>query len=232
MGDKFNYIQGKIELVNNEIFKEYVSKFETEEGEKEKVVECVFSKHRELTQENILIKTIVLNNIYNTKLNNNKMSDEKKEDYKNKKKVIPVDVYTMSEHLYKVLSEDFKVNDKKVLVSLVNKIKNVGKDYSKPNSFATKFCSWSYKDDYPKIAIVDSKVKGMLYRYNLKYKYMDKFKREELDDYSMFLEVYESFLKCTNLEKEDYKKVDEFLWEYAKTIEDNAKKDNFEGVMV
>lgn len=221
---KSDFINSFIELPQNEIVERCVKLFDKEQKLSEQVVQKVFKNFDNSSVDNIMLKCIVLNNRYSAGLTDNVISEEKKEKYKKDKKLLPVDLQTMSEHIWKCFNNNsFEPNTIKDMVSIVNKIGYLGDEYEKVYVFASKYCAWTYRNiDVP---IMDSKVKGLLYKFNRMEKFYDNLKREDLDDYGKFVCVYKKFVEKYDFEGEGYKKVDKYLWQYAKNIEREIKKE-------
>ncbi len=89
-------------------------------------------------------------------------------------------------------------------------------------SFATKYCSWHYKDTYP---IYDSFVHKMLVAYRKRDSF-SSFSESELKDYGRFKDVIADFKEHYSLNQHDLKQIDKFLWIYGKTIFKKKSTDN------
>lgn len=200
----------------NNILNKCVEQFNNEQDLNEKVVGDVFSKFDNSSISNILIKVIVLNNRYSAGLNDNPLSIEKRKEYTTDNKKFPVDVTTMAEHIYRNRDEFNKVKKINEVIELVDIMRDI-EGFQDAYSFATKYCSWTYSGiDVP---IVDSYVKGLLYRLNVKYKFDPSFIRQnQLNDYSKYLDIYKCFVDTYHLNQYSYKDVDKYLWQYAKNM--------------
>ncbi len=225
---KLNKYMGRISIPDDNLIQRFISIYNKEQEDVDKVVKEVFNTYDDSSFSNILIKVIVLNMLYNTMLLS-------KDNVINARRA---DVIIMAKHIYKNCADELRrikekngENIEDDVICLVEKMrkvkktkreekrKGIGRDYFDEYSFATKYCAWSI--GVSKVPIVDSKVKGMLYLYSMKVgtQYFD-IKPKELLDYRYFVKKYNEFIN-TYFSKNyvDYKEVDKFLWQYAKCIE-------------
>lgn len=79
-------------------------------------------------------------------------------------------------------------------------------------SFATKYCSHHFPNDYP---IYDSFVEKMLMYFRDKDKFA-KFKKNDLKNYEKYPDVLREFKKFYNLENFTLKEIDRYLWQVGK----------------
>ncbi len=193
-----------------------VKQFDKNESVNEKAVKKVFSALDDTSLENILIRVIVLNDRYSTGLTNSPISDERKNEYGEKK--LPIDVMQMANHIYKNKDCFTDVHETNEVVSLVNRLRNLGEEYVDAYSFATKYCSWHFEN--VEVPIVDSYVKGLLYYFNRKCNYAGRITQEGLKDYGEFIRVYEAFIEKCELKEKTYKEIDKYLWMYSKNLKD------------
>lgn len=140
--------------------------------------------------EDILIKCSSLNDFYSTNI---------------------FDIHTVAQHILSLhIDERLKNGD----LSLVEDIANVevnGKDYFF-YSFATKYCSHHQPEKY---AIYDSYVENVLVSMNKRIPFTN-FKREDMKDYSIYINVIRAFQKRFGLMDYSIKQLDQYLWQLGK----------------
>ena len=143
----------------------------------------------------VLIKVRVLDSLYSTNIG---------------MQVYPMD---LAEHIV-----GFKIDQyiKSIIDSdstLVNEIALVegrkGKDINL-FSFATKYCSFHFQEDYP---IYDSHVSDMLKYFKDEFA---EFTMTDLRQYPKFYKVMEEFQKFYGLEEHSLRKIEKYLWYAAK----------------
>ena len=217
MGERIDAIMKNIEFPNEKLFEELVEQFDNEQLYKEAVVRNVFNTFDNSSIENVLTKIIILNNIYSAGLTTNMLGKEKSEMYNAKGKALPVDVTTMAKHIYNTFKGITGINDDSNVIALVDKIRNVGDNYQDAYSFATKYCSWTF-GEIINVPIVDSYVKGLLYRLNKKNPFTDSFTQNDLNFYHEYCRIYKAFVEKAGLSNESYKNIDKYLWQYAKNL--------------
>lgn len=107
---------------------------------------------------------------------------------------------------------------KKELVDLIACInKKDGGKYA--YSFATKFCSFLIKDEFP---IFDSIVSTLVWTY-LKNNKSDC-SHDKMGDYGYYLEKYKEFIEKYSLKAYSFKQIDIFLWLYGKIMTEYWEK--------
>lgn len=145
---------------------------------------------RNETIEDILIKCSSLNDFYSTNI---------------------FDIHTVAQHILSLhIDERLKNGD----LSLVEDIANVevnGKDHFF-YSFATKYCSHHQPDKY---AIYDSYVENVLVSMNKRIPFTN-FKREDMKDYSIYINVIRAFQKRFGLMDYSIKQLDQYIWQLGK----------------
>jgi hypothetical protein len=88
---------------------------------------------------------------------------------------------------------------------------------SKPRnnySFATKYCSWHFPNDYP---IYDGYVGGLLSRYRKRDGFA-RFVTADLKQYARYKKILVAFQQYYKLEAFGFKQLDKFLWMYGKSV--------------
>lgn len=208
------------------IIEEKINKFNERQNLDEKAVQKVFDTFTDNTsEEEILIKIIVLNNRYSAGLTDFYISTDKKEGKIRKGNKLPVNVTEMKDKIINKNADFVNCKTQDDAIKLVSDLKFIDSNHNEVYSFATKYCSWSFPN--LEIPIVDGYVKGLLYYYNKcdKYKYYKdndgqykKFKQDDLKDYKFFCNVYKQF-KEKYVNDYCYKDIDKFLWQYAKDLE-------------
>ncbi len=209
-----NAIKDK-KIPNDDLINQFIKEFKDKESQNEKVVQLAFDTYDNSTLEGILIKVILLNQIYSAGLADNQLSDEKRKEFDIKDKKYTVDVRTMAEHI-KGLAEEFeKCKTDEDIIGLVGKVRAINK-YKDSYSFATKYVAWSFSKSELNAPIVDSYVKAVLYWFNVAYSFCDfDFTKTSLEDYKQFCKVFNAF-KDKYGQRKSSKEMDMFLWAYAK----------------
>lgn len=179
-----------------------IQKFEEKNKEVEQALQQLFEKFPENRDPSqVLLKVNAVNSFYHTR-------------------ILDKNLIAVANHIANLaekqnLDTRLQNGDKSIVVDIRN-VENLNDMYS----FATKYCNWHSPAKYP---IVDNYVKDMLYCLNeseQNHFYESEFTREKLNEYDTFCAVYEQFMKHFNLTEPyfTYKKVDEFLWQYANTL--------------
>ncbi|MDN5299348.1 MAG: hypothetical protein PWP51_1901 [Clostridiales bacterium] len=121
-------------------------------------------------------------------------------------------VFDVAKHIM-TLNIDARLSTKDV--NIVNEIATVSYENGKMRnfySFATKYCSHHYPDDYP---IYDSYVEKMLLFFKEKDQFC-QFKTQELHEYERFKSILCQFRCFYGLENVSLKKIDQYLWQVGK----------------
>jgi len=157
-------------------------------------------------KEQVLIKVVVLNSLYNTNL-------------------YSVEVVEMAKHIVKQkVDSKFSQGDPKVIEDIR---KGHGISRGKTNedwnfySFATKYCHWHVPSTY---VMYDTNVDKALGKLNRLLEFCRPFSPGELRQYSTLKEVIDSLAAALALTK-DYKKLDQALWMYGKYLKNNLPDD-------
>lgn len=132
--------------------------------------------------ENILLKVSALNDFYSTNI---------------------FDTYSVAKH---ILNCNIDAELEKGDIDLVNKIALV--KTRNFYSFASKYCSHHKPEIFP---IYDSYVKKMLMHFKKEDDFFD-FKKTDLKEYSIFLEVIQAFKKYYGLSAFTLRQIDIYLW--------------------
>lgn len=180
---------------NYDNIREYLHKFDVENELYERAINKIVNIFPlNINYDDILIKVILINKIYNTNIYN---------------------VYLMSESIMNLnIDDDIKNNNIDVIAKIDKsyyKIKDGKRKYISCYSFATKYCNFHNKS-YP---IYDSIIADMLYLYKLKDNFA-QFNKIELRDYNIFIDVLNKFILFYNINDINYKDLDKFLWQYGK----------------
>lgn len=136
--------------------------------------------------EPILLKASVLNDFYSTNI---------------------FDIFTLSKHILSCNIDKCLQNNSKDIVNKIAfvKIKNKKRNFY---SFASKYCSHHKPNDYP---IYDYFVEKMLMFFKKEDKFY-RFKKEELREYTKFVEIINSFKSFYNLDNFSLREIDIYLW--------------------
>ncbi len=191
----------------NELVDEYIELFYKEKRYylADNAIINLFEKFPENKNfEDILLKISVINDLYSTNI---------------------FGTFIMAEHIQRLQIDDaLRSADPNV----VNQIA-VGHGILNPSgtgdrnfySFATKYCNWHNKNEYP---IYDSYVNKILMAYQ-KRDHFSKFKRADLKDFKKFKSVIADFKREYSLTKHDLRDIDKFLWLYGqKNFPNNYRK--------
>lgn len=145
--------------------------------------------------EDILLKISVINDLYSTNI---------------------FATFNMAKHIQSLqIDKDLESNDP----SLVNRIAT-GHGIRKPKSigdrnfysFATKYCSWHNRDNYP---IFDDFVEKILIAYRDQDNFSE-FENEDLRLYEKLVKIFSEFKFFYGIDNHDLKQIDKFLWMYGK----------------
>lgn len=197
------------------IITDSIEHFKKEYEMDETVVRTVFKEFDNSSVENILIKTIVLNNRYSAGLN----------DFQSDKKNIAVDVKTMAEKIYSFAKQG-RLDEYKNLediYDLIDELSDIN-DKNRPTSFLSKYLHWNYyiKNEKTEIPIFDRYTKGMIYRIckQSDLSCCKDITQEKIRDYRFFCKTYFVVKKYVEdkllFENLSVKEFDMFLWYYGK----------------
>lgn len=140
--------------------------------------------------DDILIKVSVLNDFYSTNI---------------------FSVFPVAKHILSLsIDEAIKNADE----SIVNKIALVNMNGKVINfySFATKYCSHHFPNDYP---IYDTYVEKVLVTLNKRDRFSN-FRKVDLKDFSIFKSVVIDFKSFYNLNDYSLKDIDRYIWQLGK----------------
>ena len=116
-------------------------------------------------------------------------------------------IHTVAKHIFDCnIDQELSAGN----IDLVEKIATVKMKYKTRNfySFASKYCAFHKPDIYP---MYDSYVEKMLWHFKKLDKFYD-FKRDELRNYQVFMDVIKRFSKFYNLQEFTLKEIDMYLW--------------------
>jgi hypothetical protein len=193
----------KLQKPTEKLVEGYINKFMNESEERfrhypfqEKAVMKIKEKFpRNDNIIEILLKVGILNSFYSTNI---------------------FKPFAVAERILKLDIDERLIRKDLSLINDISKNKISGKDKNF-YSFATKYCSMHNPEVYP---IYDSYIEWILMRYKRQYSFYD-FNKEDLKDYSKFIEILKKFQEFFNLGKFSFKQIDQFLWGYAKEIKPN-----------
>lgn len=189
----------ELETPTNELVDIYIDKFNNDERYllADQAIINLFHKFPENKKlEDVLLKISVINDLYSTNI---------------------FGTFILAKHILSLNIDSAIKNADPTIVNLIA----VGHGIPKPKglgdrnfySFATKYCSWHNKDEYP---IYDSFVDKILIAYRNKDNF-STFNDSDLKDFKRFKEIIADFRKHYNLTKHNLKETDKFLWIYGKT---------------
>ena len=138
----------------------------------------------------ILLKVAVINALYSTNV---------------------FDLLGMAAHIRNLGIDDrLRIGDPALVAEIAIPPKGKRRFYS----FATKYCSWHNRKDYP---IYDSFTSYVLTQYNQRDKFFPLGK-PDLRNYTVYKSFIGAFRDYYHLEEFDFKQLDKFLWQYGKEI--------------
>lgn len=138
----------------------------------------------------ILIKASTLNDFYSTNI---------------------YSIFPVAKHILELNIDERLKNKDTSLVNDIAKLNINGKE-KYFYSFATKYCSHHFPNDFP---IYDSFVEKCLIYFKKKEKFYN-FSKEELKDYAKFKEILLQFKKYYNIDEFNLKDIDRYLWQLGK----------------
>lgn len=166
--------------------------------------------------EEVVYKTTMLDSFYSTNLRFNDKTLSADKDSKSGIIEVARVILNITDFDERVKNGDIKLVDQ--IVNTAKQDKSMKSVYS----FATKYCSFHNPKVYP---ICDSFVKEELKYYRNQKVNEFKFKNEDLENYSGFVNVVNIFMNKFNLiDKYTIKQVDQYLWLVGKKR--YAKKQN------
>jgi len=146
---------------------------------------------RNVDMDDVLIKVCSLNNFYSTNI---------------------LSPFTVAKHIVDLDIDQRLANRDLTLVNDIAVVKVNGQKTRKFYSFATKYCSHHFPEDYP---IYDSFVEKMLTHFKRVDKFY-KFKKNDLKHYPTYRAVLMEFRRFYGLESFTLKEVDKYLWQAGK----------------
>ena len=153
-----------------------------------KLVMEVYPKNTDIND--ILIKCSSLNDFYSTNI---------------------FSIFPVAKHILKLNIDERLKNKDTSLVNDIAKLNINGKEKCF-YSFATKYCSHHFPNDFP---IYDSFVEKCLMYFKKKDKFYN-FAKEDLKDYDKFKNILLQFKKHYNIDEFNLKDIDRYLWQLGK----------------
>ncbi len=148
----------------------------------------VYPKNTDIND--ILIKCSSLNDFYSTNI---------------------FSIFPVAKHILKLNIDERLKNKDTSLVNDIAKLNINGKEKCF-YSFATKYCSHHFPNDFP---IYDSFVEKCLMYFKKKDKFYN-FAKEDLKDYDKFKNILLQFKKHYNIDEFNLKDIDRYLWQLGK----------------
>ena len=183
---------------SEEVIDKYIDKFNNDERYylADNSISRLFDKFPENKElEDILLKISVINDLYSTNI---------------------FATFLMAKHIQLLqIDEDLRLADSTLVNRIatghgIKKSKNTGdRNFY---SFATKYCSWHNRDNYP---IFDDFVERVLKAYRDRDKF-SKFKNEDLRSFEKLKVIISDFKIFYQLNRHGLKQIDKFLWVYGK----------------
>ena len=120
-------------------------------------------------------------------------------------------IFPVAKHILKLNIDERLKNKDTSLVNDIAKLNINGKEKCF-YSFATKYCSHHFPNDFP---IYDSFVEKCLMYFKKKDKFYN-FAKEDLKDYDKFKNILLQFKKHYNIDEFNLKDIDRYLWQLGK----------------
>lgn len=117
----------------------------------------------------------------------------------------------MAKHIVELDIDQRLANQDLTLVNDIADNEKTKRNYS----FAAKYCSFHFPDDYP---IYDSLVAEVLCHFYQEDRYSSYFSKDDLKDYPTFHAVLMDFMKFYGLEECSLKEIDHYLWQVGKDL--------------
>ena len=143
---------------------------------------------RNVDMDDVLIKICSLNDFYSTNI---------------------FSPFTLTKHIVELDIDQCLVNRDMTLVNGIAVVRVSGQKTRNFCSFATKYCSHHFPEDYP---IYDSFVERMI----IHFKRVDKFEKDDLKHYPIYHAVLMEFSRFYGLGGFTQKEVDKYLWQAGK----------------
>lgn len=171
-----------------------IAQFNSENGPVEWLLTELFSKYpRNSDSDEVLLKTKVLNSLYNTNI---------------------LAVGTVARHIVELPDLDaLLATGSPEAVNLIAKVSIRGKGFWFL-SFATKYCSWQNPSAYP---IFDKNVYACL-RFYREQDAFAKFALKDLWEYPVLFEAVTAFRRFYGLEQFNFKDLDKFLYQHGEEL--------------
>jgi hypothetical protein len=190
----------ELQTPTNELVDEYVDKFNNDERYylADQAIINLFQKFPENRKlEDILLKISVINDLYSTNI---------------------FGTFIMARHILSLQIDNALLTADPKIVNMIA----TGHGISRPKgngdrnfySFATKYCNWHNKDNYP---IYDSFVHKILIAFRDKDSFSE-FEESDLRDFPKFKRIITDFKNKYSLSNHTLKEIDKFLWMYGQTI--------------
>ena len=158
----------------------------------EESVNMLFKKQypKNTVLEEVLIKVSVLNDFYSTNIR---------------------DTFSVAKHIVNLNIDDELCRADTGIVDRIAQI-TINEKKWRFYSFATKYCSHHYPNEYP---ICDNIVSKVLLNFKYKEEFA-KFKKEDIRNYPVFKAIILDFRKFYKLEEFSLKELDKYLWVLGK----------------
>lgn len=180
------------------LVKQYIDKFELDERYKygdSAIIKLFTAFPYNTSLEDIILKVSVVNELYSTSI---------------------YSVFRVAQHILKCdIDENIKAGNPKTVHQIATGHNIRTKKHNTEinfYSFATKYCNWHNQTDY---SIYDSFVEKTLMAYK-KRDGFSEFKKKDLKDFEKFHQVILDFVDYYNLNGNNAKDIDKFLWIYGK----------------
>ena len=184
-----------LDTPTSELVTRYNSLFDQDAryGIADKALAKLFAQYpRNIRFEEILLKVVALDSLYGTNL---------------------FHTVKVAKHIYSIRPDSEIENGSLGIVDTIARIEIKG-EVKRYYVFATKYCSWHMPHIYP---IYDKIVDRILWAYQISDKF-SSFRRSNLKNYTILLEVITQFRRYYGLDNFTYKELDKFLWYYGRSV--------------
>lgn len=185
----------ELKIPSEELVEEYYENFKNSERYylADKAIEKLIEKFpKNNTLEHILLKTIVINDLYSTQI---------------------YGTVEMAKHIKSLnIDKGLEIKSPDIVTKIATgKIAGKRKYFY---SFASKYCNWHDRENFP---IYDKYVERLIWEYKKQYSFVS-FRRRDLRDYPKYKIAIKKFREYYKLTKFNYKELDKFLWLYGKKL--------------
>lgn len=190
----------ELEYPTIELIEKYIEKFNNNKryfSADRAILNLINSFPDNVKIEDVFLKVSVINALYSTNI---------------------LDIFKIAEHILRLdIDTDLKKGNPEIIYSISHNHNICSKKNNTEYnlySFATKYCNWHNRKNYP---IYDSFVSKVLIGYKTKYAF-SSFNNNDLKDFVIFKRVIADYICHFKLTKYSLIEIDKFLWQYGKDV--------------